>query len=112
MHENRTQSAETATEPTTKHAVFVSMTQQELKEAREKLGRNQAEMAAELGTPYRTYQDWERGKARIPGTCAVAMRLLLEKDQWVMATTLAKVGRSFDQRQGRVMERFLRRQAT
>jgi DNA-binding transcriptional regulator YiaG len=53
------------------------MNSSDLKEARRKLGLNMTKMAALLRTPYRTYQDWEAGRRRIPGICAVAIKLLL-----------------------------------
>lgn len=54
------------------------MKPQELKEARQSLGLNMTEMAGILRTPYRTYQDWERGERRIPGICAAIVALLLK----------------------------------
>jgi DNA-binding transcriptional regulator YiaG len=60
------------------------MEKEELTAARAKLGLNMAEMAMVLKTPYRTYQDWETGKRRIPGICACAVELLLVKDRWTM----------------------------
>ena len=54
------------------------MTSAELKEARLRLGLTQKQMADALATPFRTYQDWERGVSRIPGTVAMAI-------QWVVA---------------------------
>jgi DNA-binding transcriptional regulator YiaG len=61
----------------------------ELKAARRILGLNKAEMARTLETPYRSYCDWESGARRIPGVCAVAMRLLSGKDAAFMASLLA-----------------------
>ena len=52
-----------------------------LKEARQKLGLNMTEMAGTLRTPYRTYQDWERGERRIPGICEAVVALLLKCDR-------------------------------
>lgn len=63
----------------------------ELTEARAKLGMNKAEMALSLRTPYRTYQDWESGERPIPGVCAVAVELLLQKDRWVMQQINEKI---------------------
>jgi DNA-binding transcriptional regulator YiaG len=57
------------------------MTADELKEARRIMGLTQKKMAEELETPFRTYQDWEGGLARIPGSCAVAVRCLLKKNK-------------------------------
>lgn len=67
-----------------KHTHIVPLTPASLKAAREKMGRNRAELAAELGTPYRTYQDWEAGRRGIPLLAAVAVGLMLDKDAWVM----------------------------
>jgi len=49
------------------------MTPDQLKQARLQLGLNIKQMAAALGTPYRTYQNWELGERRIPGIVAVAI---------------------------------------
>lgn len=46
------------------------------RETRERLG-SRADVAKLLHTPYRTVEDWEAGKARIPGAAQVALRLLL-----------------------------------
>jgi DNA-binding transcriptional regulator YiaG len=67
------------------------MTPAQLKTARRKLGMNMAEMATTLRTPYRTYQDWERGDRRIPGICQVAVELLQKRDQWVMQAIVDKI---------------------
>ncbi len=48
----------------------------ELKQARQLLGLNIKQMAEALQTPYRTYQDWEHGKRRIPGIAEVAIKAL------------------------------------
>ncbi|GFO67909.1 hypothetical protein GMLC_14880 [Geomonas limicola] len=69
------------------------MTPEQLKASRRQLGLNQAEMAQQLRTPYRTYQDWERGTRRIPGVCEVAVELLVKKDRWVMQAITAKLAR-------------------
>ena len=68
------------------------MTPEEFKEARHALGLKQTELAVALETPYRTVQDWERGRNRIPGVAAVALRLLLERDRWATerAVTVAQ----------------------
>lgn len=72
-----------------------NMTPAELKAARRKLGMNLAEMAKTLRTKYRTYQDWESGRRRIPGVCWVAVELLLKRDQWVMQAIEAKIAREY-----------------
>ncbi len=53
------------------------MKDKDLKQIRQKLGFNTKEMSEILGTPYRTYQDWELGNGRIPGICEVAIECLL-----------------------------------
>jgi len=71
------------------------MTPAGLKAARRILGLNRAEMAQQLRTPYRTYVPWERGTARIPGVCEVAVELLVQKDRWVMQAITEKLASSF-----------------
>lgn len=39
----------------------------ELREARKAAGLSMKQAAKESGTPYRTWQDWEGGKRRVPG---------------------------------------------
>lgn len=54
------------------------MTPAEIVVAREALGvDSMAEMARVLKTPYRTYQDWERGVARPPSMLELTFKLLL-----------------------------------
>ena len=53
------------------------MKDKDLKKRRQKVGFNTKEMSEILGTPYRTYQDWELGNRRIPGICEVAIECLL-----------------------------------
>ncbi len=67
-----------------------NMNPTELAAARRSLGLNRAEMALQLATPYRSYQDWELGHRRIPGIVRVAVELLQHKDRWVMAAIAAK----------------------
>ncbi|HBJ74658.1 MAG TPA: hypothetical protein DDY86_03875 [Syntrophaceae bacterium] len=43
------------------------MTADQLREARRKAGITMKQSADESGTPYRTWQDWEGGKNRVPG---------------------------------------------
>jgi len=69
------------------------MTISELKSARIKMGLNKSEMAKQLRTPYRTYQDWESGERRIPGVCEVAVELLLIKDKWLTQKIIEKASR-------------------
>ena len=52
------------------------MTPADLKAAREKLGLSQAALAKRLGIAWRTYSNYERGTARIPGPVELAMRAL------------------------------------
>ena len=67
------------------------MTPAALKTSRRELGLNMVEMAKQLRTPYRTYQDWEHGNRRIPGVCAVAVELLIKRDRWVMQAIIEKI---------------------
>lgn len=53
-----------------------------LRAAREARGLSQREMAEELQTPYRTYQDWERNGA--PGVVAIATRLRALQHSYIM----------------------------
>lgn len=50
------------------------MIHSELREARLRMGLSQTQMAAALATPFRTYQDWEYGVAKIPGAVALAIK--------------------------------------
>ena len=43
------------------------MTGTELREARKAAGLSMKQVAEETNTPYRTWQDWEGGKRRVPG---------------------------------------------
>lgn len=58
------------------------MTAKQLREARQKLGLSQKEIAEALETPFRTYQNWElegpEGR-RVPGIVAVAIRCIGQK---------------------------------
>lgn len=45
----------------------------ELKEIRKQLGYTQREMWTLLNTPYRTYQEWEAGRNRIPGIVSATL---------------------------------------
>jgi len=49
-------------------------TPEELKRLRELTGLTIAEMARQLETPLRTYQDWEAGVCRVPGIAFVAVK--------------------------------------
>ncbi len=53
------------------------MTPEELRKHRLKLGLSIKEMSELLSTPYRTYQDWEHGRRRIPGICQEAVLCFL-----------------------------------
>jgi len=68
------------------------MTSEELKKARENLGLSIREMSELLGTPYRTYQDWELGNRRIPGICETAIFCLLRCKKAVKARRKNKKG--------------------
>ena len=76
---------------TERHEINAEMTAVNLETARLALGMNKAEMASRLRTPYRTYQDWEAGRRRIPGICQIAVELLLEKDARVMQAIDEKI---------------------
>jgi DNA-binding transcriptional regulator YiaG len=93
-----------------KYTGYVPMDSMELKTCREKMGRMQTELAAELGLPYRTYQDYEGNRSRIPGPVAVAVRLLLERDQWVTRFAVESSASKYEERHIQVVERLLRRQ--
>ena len=43
------------------------MTGTELREARKAAGLSMKQAAEESGTPYRTWQDWEGERRRVPG---------------------------------------------
>lgn len=43
------------------------MTAEELREARKAAGLSMKQAAELSNTPYRTWQDWEGGKRRVPG---------------------------------------------
>lgn len=45
--------------------------------ARYKLKWSMKRIAIELNTPYRTYQDWEAGRTRVPGVVSVALKHVL-----------------------------------
>ena len=60
------------------------MTGEELKEARRVLGLTQKQMAEALETPFRTYQDWEMGRPKIPGVVAVAVQCLGKRKKRVV----------------------------
>lgn len=52
------------------------MIARELKEARLRLGLTQHEMAEAMNTPFRTYQDWEGERRRVPGICSIVVRCI------------------------------------
>ena len=60
------------------------MTAAELKEARQRLGFGQSDLARALRVPLRTLQDWEADRRKIPGIAQVAVALYAERDRWVM----------------------------
>jgi transcriptional regulator with XRE-family HTH domain len=47
--------------------------------ARTTLGLTRREMAEELLTPYSTYEQWELGRFRTPGTAAIAAEMMVRK---------------------------------
>ena len=82
------------------------MTPEEFKKARYALGLKQTELALALETPYRTVQDWESGRNRIPGVAAVALRLLQERDRWVTERAVTVTREQFERDlKGRVIEK-------
>jgi hypothetical protein len=50
-------------------------TTEELREARQAAGLTMVQAADLSGTPYRTWQDWETGKRRVPGIARAWLRL-------------------------------------
>lgn len=50
------------------------MTNEQLREARAKLGATQAELAIALGVSIPTIQNWERGTHRIPKPAALLVK--------------------------------------
>lgn len=68
----------------------------ELKAARKRLKLSQAELAILLKTPARTLQDWEAGRRRVPGIALVAVVLLQERDERVMASIKAQIEERLD----------------
>ena len=60
------------------------MTPADLKAARERLGMSQAQLAAALRMGKhggRTVRRWELGEVEVPGPVAVAVELMLERDE-------------------------------
>ena len=51
------------------------MTGEELRESRKAAGISMKQAAEESGTPYRTWQDWEAGKRRVPGLAFAWLKL-------------------------------------
>ena len=47
----------------------------ELRESRRNAGLNMRQAAELAGTPYRTWQDWETGKRRVPGIAGAWLKL-------------------------------------
>ena len=68
-----------------------AMTSEELKAARVTLRMSQRELATQLRTPLRTYEDWEAGRRRIPGICQYAVELTLQRDKWQTVDIATKV---------------------
>lgn len=52
-----------------------AMTAEDLREARQAAGLTMVQAADLSGTPYRTWQDWETGKRRVPGIARAWLRL-------------------------------------
>jgi len=51
------------------------MTAEELRETRKAVGISMKQAAEESGTPYRSWQDWEAGKRRVPGLAFAWLKL-------------------------------------
>ena len=51
------------------------MTGAELRALRESVRLTRADCCAETGTPYRTWEDWEAGRAKTPGLAEAWLRL-------------------------------------
>ena len=56
------------------------MTGDELREARKAAGISMKQAAEESSTPYRSWQDWEGGRRRVPGL-AIAWLKLYQRQQ-------------------------------
>jgi DNA-binding transcriptional regulator YiaG len=54
------------------------MTAEELREARKATGLSMKRAAEKAKTPYRTWQDWEGGKRRVPGIVSAWLELYRE----------------------------------
>lgn len=68
------------------------MTRNDLKNNRRILGLNQTEMARVLKISRVAYVRWEQGNRRIPGPVSVAVKLLVERDAWVMGKITKSIG--------------------
>lgn len=59
--------------------------QKELRKIREKTGMNRREFAEYFGIPYRTVQDWEAGKRKMPEYLLRLMLYKLEMEKIIKA---------------------------
>jgi hypothetical protein len=110
IRDSRTPNAGETSEKREIYTVIVPMTASELREASVKLGHdNLKQTAAVLGVKYRTFQDWIGSKSSVPDLCAVAVRLMLEKDKWATDKAVGTAVSGYDERKRQVMDRFLRR---
>ena len=57
------------------------MTKEELRQARERLGLTQAQLAQQLGVTLNAVQKWEMGERPIRKVVALAVQLLLERSK-------------------------------
>lgn len=57
------------------------MTGAELREARKAANLSMKQVAEMTGTPYRTWQDWEGGKRRVPGLAFAWLALYQKRIQ-------------------------------
>lgn len=76
------------------------MTGEEFKSARKvRLKVSQADLGRLMRTPLRTIQDIEaQGDRPVRGVYSVCLRLLIERDQWVMQAISDKIARDLDRR--------------
>ncbi len=70
------------------------MTSKELKKIRNDLGMTQKALAEALNTPFRTLQDWEYGKRRIPGILEITLECLKKKGAKKRRNRLPAVNRA------------------
>jgi DNA-binding transcriptional regulator YiaG len=57
----------------------LQMKPEELKEIRKRLGFTVDRMAFQMNTPRKTYENWEYGRARIPGIVEIFLQIYAKK---------------------------------